>query len=49
MRAGEGTFEQTIDDMTVDDAMDMAQAIFGLYHEVLRASYEADCGTHGGA
>ena len=44
MKAGDGTFEQTIDDMTVDDAMDMARAIFGLYHEVIHASYEGDQG-----
>ena len=48
MRAGDGTYEQTIDDMAVDDAIDMARAIFSLYHEVLCASYE-DRGAHGDA
>ena len=44
MRAGKGTIVQAVNLMTINDTVDMAQAIFGLYHDVIHASLERDQG-----
>ena len=44
MRAGNGTIVQAVNLMTINDTVDMAQAIFGLYDRVIHATYERDQG-----
>ncbi len=40
MRAGNGTIVQAVNLMTINDTVNMAQAIFGLYDNVIHATYE---------
>ena len=40
MRRGNGTIVQAVNLMTINDTVDMAQAIFGLYDGVIHAVYE---------
>ncbi len=35
-----GTIEHAVELMTIDDAIDVARAIFGLYDSVIHATYE---------
>ncbi len=44
LRAGKGTIVQAVNLMTINDTVDMAQAIFGLYDSVIHATYERDQG-----
>ncbi len=44
MRAGNGTIVQAVNLMTINDTVEMAQAIFGLYDSVTHATYEGDQG-----
>ncbi len=40
MRRGNGTIVQAVNLMTINDTVDMAEAIFGLYDSVIHATYE---------
>ena len=40
MRRGNGTIVQAVNLMTINDTVEMARAIFGLYDSVIHATYE---------
>ncbi len=44
MRRVNGTIVQAVNLMTINETVDMAQAIFGLYDSVIHATYERDQG-----
>ena len=44
MRRGNGTIVQAVNLMTINDTVEMAEAIFGLYDSVIHATYERNQG-----